>query len=165
MKLATLCFLIRDNEICLAMKKRGFGEGKINGVGGKVCKNETIEQAALREMQEEIGVVSKAEHLESVGNLKFFFPAKGGFASGEKNASSDWDQHVHIFLVRNWEGEPEESEEMRPQWYEQSKIPFEKMWVDDPLWLPRVLEGQKIEGEFYFNEDGSDFEHFDVKEV
>lgn len=32
---ATLVFLRRKNEILLARKKRGFTEGKINGVGGK----------------------------------------------------------------------------------------------------------------------------------
>jgi len=32
----TLCLLRRNEEILLAMKKRGFGEGKYNGVGGKI---------------------------------------------------------------------------------------------------------------------------------
>ena len=36
MQTETLCLLMRDNEILLAMKKRGFGVGKWNGVGGKV---------------------------------------------------------------------------------------------------------------------------------
>ncbi|HET8669978.1 MAG TPA: NUDIX domain-containing protein, partial [Candidatus Saccharimonadales bacterium] len=40
----------------LAMKKRGFGINKWNGVGGKVDEDETIEQAAIRECQEEITV-------------------------------------------------------------------------------------------------------------
>ena len=39
------------------MKKRGFGVGKINGVGGKVGKGETIETAAVREAHEEVGVI------------------------------------------------------------------------------------------------------------
>jgi len=33
------------------MKKRGFGQGKWNGFGGKVEPNESIEQAAIREMK------------------------------------------------------------------------------------------------------------------
>lgn len=32
----TLCLLKRNDEILLAMKKRGFGTGKYNGVGGKI---------------------------------------------------------------------------------------------------------------------------------
>ena len=42
---ATLCFLLRKDEILLAKKKYGFGVGKWNGVGGKVEKGETIEEA------------------------------------------------------------------------------------------------------------------------
>jgi hypothetical protein len=32
----TLLLLIKNNKIMLALKKRGFGEGKFNGVGGKL---------------------------------------------------------------------------------------------------------------------------------
>ena len=53
----TLLFLIkRENanivEICLAMKKRGFGMNRWNGVGGKLEKDETVEQATIRETEE-----------------------------------------------------------------------------------------------------------------
>ena len=34
----TLCLLKKENAILLAMKKRGFGAGKYNGVGGKIEK-------------------------------------------------------------------------------------------------------------------------------
>lgn len=34
----TLCLLKKENSILLAMKKRGFGAGKYNGVGGKIEK-------------------------------------------------------------------------------------------------------------------------------
>ena len=49
MKISTLCFLVKDNQILLAMKKRGFGEGKWNGVGGKVNPGETIERNNQRQ--------------------------------------------------------------------------------------------------------------------
>lgn len=154
MRSVTLCLLNKDKKILLAMKKRGFGVGKWNGVGGKVAAGETIEAAALREMEEEIGTVAKIEDLENAGNVKFYFSNK-----------PEWNQHMHIFFVSNWSGEPRESEEMMPQWYGHSEIPFEKMWIDDAHWLPMVLKGKKIEAEFYFNEDGDKIEKFDIKEV
>lgn len=43
-------------RILLGLKKRGFGAGKWNGFGGKVEKGETIEAAALRELEEESGL-------------------------------------------------------------------------------------------------------------
>ena len=52
----TLLFLRRGNEILLARKKRGFGKGKYNGVGGKLKKGESPEMAMVREAREEISI-------------------------------------------------------------------------------------------------------------
>ncbi len=72
----TLCFLLQENSILLARKKRGFGEGKWNGAGGKVEFGETIEDAARRETNEEIGVSPK--NIERVATLYFYFTTSGG---------------------------------------------------------------------------------------
>jgi 8-oxo-dGTP pyrophosphatase MutT (NUDIX family) len=136
MRNSTLCFLIREGEICLAMKKRGFGEGKWNGVGGKVEEGESIENTALRELEEEVGVKSEARHLRKVGDISFFFLD-----------NPEWDQKTHVYVVREWEGDPKESEEMAPKWYRHHKIPYDTMWIDDIYWLPKVLEGRKIKEE------------------
>lgn len=154
MRNVTLCFLIKGEHICLAMKKRGFGKGKWNGMGGKVGENESIKEATLREMKEEIGVKAKLSNLEKVGNIKFYF-----------NEKPDWNQHMHIYFVNEWEGEPMESEEMVPKWYKKDKIPYNEMWVDDPYWLPNVLAGKKIEGEFHFMSDGGEIDRFDIREI
>ena len=52
----TLCLLKKDNSILLAMKKRGFGSRKYNGIGGKIEKGETPDEAMIRETKEEINV-------------------------------------------------------------------------------------------------------------
>ncbi|MEK6845806.1 MAG: NUDIX domain-containing protein, partial [Nanoarchaeota archaeon] len=53
---ATLCILIKRDEVLLGMKKRGFGIGKYNSFGGKLKLGETIEEAALREVKEDGGI-------------------------------------------------------------------------------------------------------------
>jgi len=154
MRLATLCFLVKEDEILLAMKKRGFGVDKWNGVGGKVHENETIEEAAARETHEEIGVITNPKHLENCGNIKFYF-----------NNKPDFDMHVHVFFAKNWQGEPVESEEMKPKWYKFTEIPYDQMWIDDTYWLPKVLNDRKIKAEFYFNKNATKIEGHKIKEI
>ena len=139
LKKATLCFLVREGEILLGLKKRGFGQGKWNGFGGKV-EEETIEEAMIREMQEEIGVTPKV--FRRVATLNFYFPLESGFG-----------QEVVVFIADDWEGEIKESEEMSPKWFRVTEIPYEKMWWDDKYWMPRVLAGEILRGEFLFDGD------------
>jgi 8-oxo-dGTP pyrophosphatase MutT (NUDIX family) len=143
----TLVFLWKPQEqkILLAMKKRGFGEGKWNGVGGKLESGETIEQAAIRETKEEIGVHICEENLCKRGYIDFSFENK-----------PDWSQRVHVFFVEVWDGDPEESEEMRPEWYHFESIPYKEMWIDDEHWLPKAIEQKSLKDKFHFNEHGTE---------
>jgi 8-oxo-dGTP diphosphatase len=155
MKKTTLCFLLKDDNVLLAMKKRGFGAGKWNGVGGKVAEEEDPAAAAIREAKEEIGVTIAAEDMESAGTLDFDY----------QDNRAAWNQQCNIFVARRWEGEPAESEEMRPQWYHKNSLPFDAMWVDDPHWLPIVLAGKKIKGKFLFEDKGGALINFAVSEI
>lgn len=49
-KLLTLLFVLHPDskQVLLGYKKRGFGNGRWNGFGGKVESNESIETAAVR---------------------------------------------------------------------------------------------------------------------
>ena len=154
MNRTTLCFLVKEGKVLLAMKKRGFGTGKWNGVGGKVEMGENVRASAAREIGEEVGVTVQENALEYAANLDFSFVEK-----------AEWDQRVSVFLIRRWEGEPQETEEMRPQWYPNDQLPFEKMWVDDPHWVPLVLAGKKIAGRFVFSAGGAVLDDVEVSEV
>jgi mutator protein MutT len=139
-KTCTLLFLRRDDQILLAMKKRGFGANLWNGVGGKVDPGETIEQALVRECQEEIGVTP----------LSFSKVAEHDFLNDA--ATEPWQQLVHVYMCDAWEGEPTESEEMAPAWFALGDIPYNKMWQDDQMWLPLVLKGKNVSCTFGFDE-------------
>lgn len=140
----TLSLLIRDERILLGMKKRDFGEGKYNGFGGGVKEEETIEQAAVREVKEEAGLNISEEDLERCAELFFTFP----YAQDK-----GWDQIVHVFIVRNWQGEPKETDEMAYEWFPLDQIPYHQMWDADQYWIPLVLGGKRIRGSFVFNSD------------
>lgn len=144
MRNATLLFLVKKNDgiisdICLAMKKRGFGAGRYNGMGGKVEGGETIEEAVKRETLEEVGV--QVDIVTKCAELAFTFPHK-----------EEWSQRVHVYLADSWSGEIVETEEMRPEWFSVDKIPYDIMWPDDQFWIPKVLEGKFVEANFSFGE-------------
>lgn len=132
------------------MKKRGFGSGKFNGFGGKVKPDESIEESVVRELQEECGVTVK--NLKKKGVLDFFFSVK-----------KEWNQTVHVFVTEEWDGEPVESEEMAPKWFNYDELPFDIMWSDDPHWLPHVLEDKIVNAEFTFGEDNESIADMNVK--
>ena len=145
MKDRTLCFLIKENlepEILLGFKKVRFGAGKYAGFGGGVEPGESIIGAAVREMKEEAGVIVFEDSLQQVGHLTFLFPA-----------NPSWSQVVHVFLTHTWEGTPVESEEMRPDWFPQDRVPYEQMWQDAAQWLSKILAGEHIRATFTFNAD------------
>lgn len=137
----TLSLLRKDNKILLAMKKKGFGEGRYNGVGGKLEENETPEDAMIRETWEEINVTPT--QYEKVGIISF-----DEFYKGKKMSLS-----FHLYIVTEWLGEIAETEEMRPEWFDIEEIPYDKMFPDDKYWLPFILEGKKIKAYFNFDED------------
>ena len=137
----TLLFLRDENRILLALKKRGFGKDKYNGVGGKVELGETPEEAMLRETEEEIGVTPIK--YEKVGLIDFV-----EFVKGEK-----MNVNMHVFVSSKWKGEPTESEEMKPKWFDISDVPYSQMFEDDKYWLPFVLQNKKIKANFEFDEN------------
>jgi ADP-ribose pyrophosphatase YjhB (NUDIX family) len=152
----TLLYLYKPQEkkVLLAMKKRGFGTGKWNGVGGKLDKGEIITEALVRETKEEIDVVINKNDLAQVATLNF------GFKDNQ-----DWNQQVHAFIIEKWKGEPKETEEMIPRWYPIKKLPYENMWVDDVHWLPLVFEGKKINASFNFDKTGDKILNMKIEKI
>ena len=144
----TLLFLRSDNQILIAMKKRGFGANKYNGVGGKIESGETIEQALIRETEEEIGVTPT--NYWQVAELDFVQDAE---------TDDPWHMYVYAYFCDQWKGTASESEEMDPKWFKLDEIPYPQMWEDDEHWLPRVLDGEKVTGEFTFDAEDKLINH------
>lgn len=140
---ATLCFLVKDEKVLLGMKKRGFGEGKWNGFGGKLQEGEDIYESAARELKEEVGI--DLVNFVDVARIDFYGDGFG--------------QSVTVLLVNSWDGEPIESEEMRPQWFNVNKLPLKDMWIDDELWLPQILSGESLDAEFLFANENKILEY------
>ena len=153
----TLCFLIKNDKILLATKKRGFGKDKYNGVGGKIEPGETKEQAMVRECMEEINILPTK--YQNFGIITFDEYYKG---NREQNI-------LHIYIATEWTGVITESEEMKPEWFDIDKIPYDKMFPDDIYWLPLVIKGKIIEAFFKFDEEfnilSQDIKTLDKKKI
>jgi len=135
---ATLVFVFRDDEILLINKKRGLGEGKVNGPGGKVDPGETPEESAVRECREELHI--EVEDLEYCGEHRFQF-------------TDGYSIHVWVYRTRAFTGVPTETDEAEPLWTPLDKIPFDQMWEDDRFWLPMLIRGEKFQTRWIFNGD------------
>ena len=135
---ATLLFVVRDGQILLIDKKTGLGAGKINGPGGRIEPGETAREGAIREVQEELCVTPTG--VREAGELYFQFV--DGYAL-----------HGAVFTATGFDGQLCETREAAPRWTPLDRIPYERMWADDALWLPLLLAGQRFTGYFIFDGD------------
>lgn len=133
----TLLFVVTQGSVLLIHKKRGHGAGLINAPGGKIEMGETAVACALRETFEEVGITAIAPRL--LGTFKFV-----------ERVGSQWLGYA--FVADAYEGTPTESREALPEWFEFAEIPYEKMWDDDRFWLPDILAGREVAGEFLFDD-------------
>ena len=53
---------------------------------------------------------------------------------------------------------------MRPEWYSEKNIPYDKMWADDHIWYPKLLKGLCFEGSFHFKGHDTILNH-NLKEI
>jgi len=131
----TLLFVVDGDRVLLIRKRRGHGEGKINGPGGKVEPGEAPLACAVRETQEEVHVRPHRPQLAAV--FRFL-------------DTEDDDWLGYVFVADGCDGTPEVTVEAIPRWYSLDDLPLAEMWEDDRFWLPRVLAGERLEGEFLF---------------
>ena len=109
-------FLLHSGSVLLVRRSNtGFKDGSYGPVGGHLESGETIQQAAIRECHEEIGVIIKSEDLKIIGVTHY-------------NSSAGAGQGIDFFLIaKKWEGEP-----------------FLKAECDDMQWCPIDDLPQKI---------------------
>lgn len=137
-----LCYLLNGRgEVLLQYKRRGFGQGKWNGPGGKSKPGESSEESARRELKEETG--AEVGDLEKRGELEFVF-----------NNREEWNQITHIYVTEKFKGEIKASDEGELKWFKIEELPFKEMWDDDIYWLKDALSGKFVKMRFYFGQNG-----------
>lgn len=138
-------------KVLLGHKLRGFGQGKVVGFGGKIDEGESPVASAMREFAEETGLTASPGSLDPAGIIAFYFPFK-----------PEWNTTMHVFRVTGWEGEPKPCDEVTPEWFPVSKIPFDLMWDDARYWLLLVISGARISARFTFGMDNNTVAYYTI---
>jgi 8-oxo-dGTP diphosphatase len=139
--LATACYIRQDKKVLMQLKaSHKFGGDRWNGPGGKLEPREDPEAAVIREVREETGLIISDPIWH--GTLTFVF-----------NSPERYRLTSHIFSVRDFTGKPRGGAEGRLRWFQEERLPYDRMWVDDRYWLPAVLDGARIRGLCVFADD------------
>jgi len=121
---AHILLLRGDNILMLRRFNTGYEDGKYSVVAGHLDGDETVIAAAVREIEEEVGVQVKPKNIDVVGVM---------------HRKSD-DERVDFFLAtRNWCGEPVNQEHDKCDdigWYAfdmlpVNTIPYVKKAIDN----------------------------------
>jgi 8-oxo-dGTP diphosphatase len=155
---ATLVFPIKENKVLLAKKTRKIGIRLWNGWGGGQEDGETVEEAALREFQDESGLKAILGDLEYKGKVIFH---------NQKADGRKFDVEVHMFLLRKWSGTLKPSPEMvEPTFWSLSNLPLYEMMPSDKDWLSFVLAGKFIDGNVWHGLDQKEIiKHSEIRIV
>ncbi len=121
-RIGTVCFIIQDNNILLALIEYGPNDRKWNGIGGHVDSNESPEDAVVREFSEETYIKVNKNDLIKVLEINS-------------------DIKLLVYKTNHWQGEIKAKEislkEFR--WFDKDEIPFDQMYPDNKEWLPKLF--------------------------
>jgi len=141
MKLATLLYVMKDDKTLMLYRnkrKKDYHEGKWNGLGGKFELGESPEECAIRELEEESGLIAK--NLILKGHLTF--PMFDGV--------DDW--YVFVFIVDKFEGELIESEEGELRWIPNKELKDLNLWEGDQIFIDWLFDDKFFSAKFIYDE-------------
>lgn len=141
MTVANLCIIEDNGRVLMKLATRGVMKGKWNFPGGKIDEGETQEESTAREVLEETGLTVR--DLAKVGDLEFYDNKEVFFS-------------VEVYRAGSFSGALRETEEGILRWFDTSSLPFDRMSSADRFWVPHVMEGRSVKGEFYFEDKDVD---------
>ena len=138
MKIGVLVYVENDNNFLMMKRNKkedDFHEGYWVAPGGKRKENETIREAAKRELEEETGLISKK--LKFMGFLNF--PDLG-----DSPFMDEWLGFV--FICSKFEGNLlKKSPEGELKWIKKNKMLDLDMWEGDYIFTELLLNNKKFD--------------------
>lgn len=120
-------------RVVLGEKLTGLGQGKIVAPGGKAKPGEDPHDTAIREIAEEVGLRVERSDLTHVATIDYPFIGR-----------PELSQRSFVFVARSFAGELRPSAELAASWWAVDEVPYDRMWPDAALWLPRALTGETL---------------------
>lgn len=132
---AVRCYLIEDGKVVVTKYNEGQpNEGYYDIPGGKIEDGETPEQAAIREMREETGMVVK--------NLKH----RGRFIADNPNKIFDFE----VFVTEEFDGDPQNFEENTSEWIDIEGLLKKKKIFSNIMVLDKFFINALVDDKSYF---------------
>ena len=130
--ITTLCYLEKDNKYLMLhriKKQNDINHGKWIGVGGKLEKNETLEQCLYREVKEETGLILLDYEYRGIVIFNF---------------NDDEPLFMHLYTSKNFIGELQECSEGDLKWIDKDKIFNLNLWEGDKIFLDLLKQDTKF---------------------
>ncbi|MGE4232908.1 MAG: NUDIX domain-containing protein [Bacteriovoracia bacterium] len=150
---AVLVYLRASDHILMLhrnTKKNDYHEGKYNGLGGKCEPNESIFDAAIREVKEESGIIISRDSLRLVGHVHF-----PGFKKNKTKQHVLEDWLVAVFIARLDTRmdflEKRKGPEGELIWVPQEKVLNLNLWAGDKVFLPKVFSGTSFYATIWYD--------------
>ena len=132
-------YLKKDNSYLLLYrnkKKNDMNEGKWIGVGGHVEKEETIDDAVIREVYEETGLT--VHSLQCNGEVLFI--------------NNDYEEMMYVYEINDFSGELKECNEGELAWIDIDEMLSLPMWEGDKAYLPLLAKHQYFKMEIRYKD-------------
>lgn len=121
---ASKCYIFKDDEILVTKYKEGnLKEGYYDIPGGKIEEGETAEQTAIREVNEETGIIVK--NLMYTGNIVVEYPNR--------------IFNFEVFVSNEFEGTPKDFKENSSLWINIDRILKEEKILSNIMILDRFF--------------------------
>jgi 8-oxo-dGTP diphosphatase len=141
MKLATLCYVMDKKQNSALMihrvkKENDYHHGKWNGLGGKFEPGESPEECAVREIQEECGLLVKNIKLKGIITFPMF------------DEVEDW--YVFLFVADEFSGNLIDSVEGNLDWIPYENLTKINLWEGDKHFIPWLFQDNFFSAKFLY---------------
>jgi 8-oxo-dGTP diphosphatase len=140
-KQTTGVYLIKDNKILFLVRKKKNDKMHQQGVylpiGGHVELGEELEEAAIREVKEEAGIIVHSVNLKGILYIR-------------SQNTGTYDQVMFLFISSDFTGEPINGDEGSFVWVNKDKLQEVNLYEGDKMFLDLLLKHNFFVLEFLY---------------